>query len=55
MNILVISHTNMFRKNLRNKYDILTQHIARPVNNRDKAIYEIAIKEWNEEKRLKIW
>lgn len=40
-------------KNLRNKSDILTQHIARPVNNRDKAIYEIAIKEWNEDKRLK--
>jgi DNA (cytosine-5)-methyltransferase 1 len=40
-------------KNLRTKSDILTQHIARPVNSRDKAIYEIAIKEMNEGKRLK--
>lgn len=40
-------------KHIRLKEDVLTQHIARPVNARDKAIYKIAIDNWNEEKRLK--
>lgn len=39
--------------NLRNKDDVLTQHIARPVNDRDKTIYQIAVDNWNQEKRTK--
>jgi DNA (cytosine-5)-methyltransferase 1 len=38
---------------LRDKTDVLTHHKARPVNNTDKAIYEIAIDELNQNKRLK--
>jgi DNA (cytosine-5)-methyltransferase 1 len=37
----------------RTKSDVLTQHIARPVNDRDKEIYKIAISEWHINKRLK--
>jgi DNA (cytosine-5)-methyltransferase 1 len=40
-------------KHLRDKSDVLTQHIARPVNDRDKAIYKIAVEEWNRNRRLK--
>lgn len=36
---------------IRNGIDILTQHITRPHNKNDLAIYKIAIKLWNEEKR----
>mgnify|MGYP000942090089 CR=1 FL=1 len=39
--------------NLRFKDDVLTLHIARPVNDRDKTIYQIAVDKWNQEKRLK--
>ncbi|MFD2585560.1 DNA cytosine methyltransferase [Croceitalea marina] len=39
---------------LRNGVDFVTQHIARPHNTRDLAIYKIAIKKWLEkEERLK--
>jgi len=39
---------------LRKKRDILTLHIARPHNKRDRKIYEMAIRMWNEDrKRLK--
>jgi len=40
-------------KYLRDKNDVLTQHIARPVNDRDKIIYQIAIDNWNQDRRLK--
>ncbi len=40
-------------RNLRFKDDVLTQHIARPVNDRDKIIYQIAVDNWNQGKRLK--
>jgi len=39
--------------NLRDKNDVLTQHIARSVNERDKAIYEIAVDNWNQNRRLR--
>ena len=39
---------------LRNGIDFVTQHISRPHNNRDLAIYKTAIQKWNNEKvRLK--
>jgi DNA (cytosine-5)-methyltransferase 1 len=38
---------------LRNGVDFVTQHIARPHNNRDLEIYKIAIQKWNKEERLK--
>lgn len=38
---------------LRNGVDFVSQHIARPHNNRDLAIYKIAIKKWQKEERLK--
>lgn len=39
---------------LRNGVDFVTQHLARPHNERDLAIYKIAIKKWlNNEERLK--
>lgn len=39
---------------LRNGVDFVTQHIARPHNNRDLAIYKIAINKWlNKSERLK--
>lgn len=39
---------------MRNKRDNLTLHVARPHNNRDREIYRMAIKSWNEKrKRLK--
>ena len=39
---------------LRNGVDFVTQHIARPHNDRDLAIYKIAIKKWlNKSERLK--
>jgi DNA (cytosine-5)-methyltransferase 1 len=42
------------RFELRNGVDFVTQHIARPHNSRDLAIYKIAIKKWLEkEERLK--
>lgn len=39
-------------KYLRSKNDILTHHIARPINNRDMTIYKIAVEEWNQDRRL---
>ncbi|MCD4664513.1 MAG: DNA cytosine methyltransferase [Bacteroidales bacterium] len=36
---------------IRNGIDILTQHITRPHNQNDLAIYKIAIQLWNKEKR----
>lgn len=38
---------------LRNGVDFVTQHIARPHNNRDLEIYKIAIKKWQKNERLK--
>jgi DNA (cytosine-5)-methyltransferase 1 len=38
---------------LRNGVDFVTQHIARPHNNRDLEIYKIAIKKWKKNERLK--
>lgn len=38
---------------LRNGSDFVTQHIARPHNNRDLEIYKIAIQKWNKGERLK--
>ena len=40
-------------KYLRSKSDVLTQHIARRVNERDKSIYKIAVDEWSQNRRLK--
>lgn len=38
---------------LRNGVDFVSQHIARPHNNRDLEIYKIAIKKWENNERLK--
>lgn len=38
---------------LRNGVDFVSQHIARPHNNRDLEIYKIAIKKWEKNDRLK--
>lgn len=38
---------------LRNGVDFVSQHIARPHNNRDLEIYKIAIKKWQKKERLK--
>jgi len=38
---------------LRNGVDFVSQHIARPHNDRDLKIYEIAIKKWQRNERLK--
>jgi DNA (cytosine-5)-methyltransferase 1 len=38
---------------LRNGVDFVSQHIARPHNDRDLEIYKIAIKKWQKEERLK--
>ena len=38
---------------LRNGVDFVTQHIARPHNDRDLEIYKIAIKKWKKKERLK--
>lgn len=35
-----------------NNWDILTQHISRPNNQRDLAIYKLIVETWNREKRL---
>lgn len=40
-------------RHLRNEDDVLTLHTARPANDRDKSIYQIAIDNWNREKRIK--
>jgi DNA (cytosine-5)-methyltransferase 1 len=40
-------------KYLRSQNDVLTQHIARPVNDRDKIIYQIAVDNWSKNRRLK--
>jgi len=42
--------TNNYLKNsyLRNNFNILTQHIARPQTEQDKKIYQIAVMKWNE-------
>tara|TARA_R110002074_G_scaffold161480_11_gene319533 strand:- start:3525 stop:4742 length:1218 start_codon:yes stop_codon:yes gene_type:complete len=41
------------RFELRNGIDFVSQHIARPHNNRDLEIYKIAIKKWKNKERLK--
>ncbi|AZA79833.1 DNA (cytosine-5-)-methyltransferase [Chryseobacterium sp. G0186] len=42
------------KSEIRNCIDFVTQHISRPHNDRDLAIYKIAIQKWNHEKiRLK--
>jgi DNA (cytosine-5)-methyltransferase 1 len=38
---------------LRNGVDFVSQHIARPHNNRDLEIYKIAIEKWQKKERLK--
>jgi len=38
---------------LRNGVDFVTQHVARPHNDRDLEIYKIAIKKWKKNERLK--
>ncbi|NLK93303.1 MAG: DNA cytosine methyltransferase, partial [Bacteroidales bacterium] len=38
---------------IRNGFEIVTQHIARPNNENDLEIYRIAVDEWNKGKRLK--
>ncbi len=38
---------------IRNKFDFVTQHIARPNNNNDLEIYRIAVDKWNQGERLK--
>ena len=38
---------------LRNGVDFVSQHIARPHNDRDLEIYKIAIKKWQKKERLK--
>ncbi len=43
------------KKNLRTSEDVLTWHLSRPNNDRDREIYRLAIKEWitdNQQKRL---
>ncbi|AZB25440.1 DNA (cytosine-5-)-methyltransferase [Chryseobacterium bernardetii] len=54
--IKYISERNNYLKTsgIRNGIDFVTQHISRPHNERDLAIYKIAIQKWNHEKiRLK--
>lgn len=41
----------LVKTKIRVKNDILTQHISRPHNERDREIYKIAINLWNKEKR----
>lgn len=45
------AYLNQFE--IRNGVDFVTQHIARPHNQRDLSIYEIAIKKWQNKERLK--
>lgn len=45
------AYLNQFE--IRNGVDFVTQHIARPHNSRDLSIYEIAIKKWQNNERLK--
>jgi len=40
------------KTNIRNGLDFVTQHISRPNNNNDLEIYQIAIEQWNNGKRL---
>jgi len=40
------------QSNIRNGLEFVTQHIARPNNDNDLEIYQIAIEEWNKGKRL---
>lgn len=37
---------------IRNRIDVLTQHVARPHTEQDKFIYKIAVENWKENKRL---
>jgi DNA (cytosine-5)-methyltransferase 1 len=49
------SQTNEYLKqsHIRNGSDVLTQHVSRPNNDRDKEIYRIVVDKWNEsQKRL---
>ena len=41
------------QSNIRNGLDFVTQHIVRPNNDNDLEIYQIAIDQWNNGKRLK--
>lgn len=47
----ITEYLNQFE--LRNGVDFVSQHIARPHNNRDLEIYKIAIKKWQKKERLK--
>jgi len=47
----ITEYLNQFE--LRNGVDFVTQHIARPHNDRDLEIYKIAIKKWKKKERLK--
>lgn len=40
------------QKNIRNGLEFVTQHISRPNNDNDLEIYQIAIEQWNNGKRL---
>jgi len=42
----------LMQTNIRNGLDFVTQHIARPNNDNDLEIYQIAIDQWNNGKRL---
>ncbi len=42
----------LYESHIRNGLDFTTQHIARPHTEQDKEIYRIAVKEWNNGKRL---
>ncbi|WP_128330758.1 DNA cytosine methyltransferase [Apibacter sp. HY039] len=54
MNYKELKNSNLEKFELRNGIDFLTQHISRPHNERDLAIYKTAIQKWNNEKiRLK--
>lgn len=46
-------HDYLRRHGIRNGADFVTQHVTRPHNDRDLAIYKLAIEKWKDRRRLK--
>lgn len=46
-------HDYLREHGIRNNLDFVTQHITRPHNDRDLAIYRLAVEKWKDRKRLK--
>ena len=46
------SNDYLFKSGIRNGSTVLTQHVARPHTNQDKAIYKIAVEKWKHSQRL---